>query len=82
MSTPDAQQLRVQVQGLIGGIITSGASRERMTATPSVLWPAASAHGATPCAPSAISAPEIPRFGRGRLNGAASAEFLGAKREA
>ncbi|MDP9480836.1 MAG: hypothetical protein M3R38_35095 [Actinomycetota bacterium] len=30
----------------------------------------------------ATSAPEIPRFGRGRLNGAASAEFLGAKREA
>ncbi|MDP9485019.1 MAG: hypothetical protein M3Q49_04360 [Actinomycetota bacterium] len=32
MSTPDAQQFRVRVQGLIGGIITSGASRERMNA--------------------------------------------------
>jgi hypothetical protein len=32
MSTPDAQQFRVRVQGLIGGIITSGASRERMAA--------------------------------------------------
>lgn len=31
MSTPDAQQLRAQIQRLIVGIITSGASRERMT---------------------------------------------------
>ncbi len=32
MSARDEQQFRVQVQGLIGGIITSGASRERMAA--------------------------------------------------
>ncbi len=31
MSTPDAQQLRAQIQRLIVRIITSGASRERMT---------------------------------------------------